>query len=78
MGNAHASLTGRVKWWNGDKGFGFIVSGGVDYFAHFKAIKSKDKRKNLIEGETVSFTPVENVKGMKAEDVEVIEIDGNQ
>lgn len=78
MGNAHASLTGRVKWFNDDKGFGFIVSGGVDYFAHFKAIKSKDKRKKLIEGEMVTFTPVENAKGMKAEDVEVIEVDGNQ
>jgi cold shock CspA family protein len=32
----------------------------------------------LIEGETVSFTPVENVKGMKAEDVQIIEVDGNQ
>ena len=48
--------TGTVKWFNDEKGFGFITpkSGGEDLFVHFKAIES-DGFKSLKEGQQVSF-----------------------
>ena len=48
--------TGTVKWFNDEKGFGFITpqGGGDDLFVHFKAIES-DGFKSLKEGQTVSF-----------------------
>lgn len=78
MPNAQATLTGRVKWFNDTKGFGFIVSGGIDYFAHFKSIKNKQGRKKLLEGETVQFTPSSSAKGHQAEEIESIDAEGNR
>ncbi len=47
--------TGTVKWFNGDKGFGFITrENGDDVFAHFSAIQS-DGFKTLDEGQSVDF-----------------------
>lgn len=64
------TLTGVVKWFNSQKGFGFIAANGKDYFVHFRAIKS-DGYKELKEKQTVTFTPKKGDKGMCAEDVVV-------
>lgn len=63
--------TGTVKWFNDEKGFGFITpeNGGADLFVHFKAIKS-DGFKSLKEGQKVSFIAEKGQKGMQASEVE--------
>ena len=55
------TMTGSVKWFNDDKGFGFITpaDGSKDVFVHFSVIQS-DNFKSLIEGQQVSFI-IENV-----------------
>lgn len=65
--------TGTVKWFNDEKGFGFITptNGGDDLFVHFKAIQS-DGFKSLKEGQQVSFVATRGQKGMQAEEVQVI------
>jgi CspA family cold shock protein len=62
--------TGTVKWFNDEKGFGFITpqGGGDDLFVHFKAIES-DGFKSLKEGQTVSFVAEKGQKGMQAAQV---------
>lgn len=64
-------IDGSVKWFNGDKGFGFITANGQDYFVHFRAILS-DGFKTLEEGQLVRFKPVQGQKGPQAEEVELI------
>jgi cold shock protein len=61
-------LQGTVKWFNNDKGFGFISSGGKDYFAHFKAIQTEGY-KSLKEGQSVEFLPNTTPKGLVAEKI---------
>ena len=64
---------GTVKWFNNDKGFGFIQrEKGDDVFVHFKAISS-DGYKSLSEGQLVEFTVTQGQKGLQAEDVRVID-----
>ena len=65
--------TGTVKWFNDEKGFGFITpqGGGDDLFVHFKAIET-DGFKSLKEGQQVSFIAVQGQKGMQADEVQVI------
>jgi len=80
MPKAHVTLTGKIKWWNSAKGFGFIIVGGIDYFVHYKSIKvSKhdDQRKDLQDGQLVSFVPEKGPRGLQALEVEAIEPDGN-
>jgi CspA family cold shock protein len=62
--------TGTVKWFNENKGFGFIVreDGEKDVFCHHSAIQG-DGYKNLVEGEKVEFDVVEGAKGPAAENV---------
>ncbi|TXC92169.1 cold shock domain-containing protein [Metabacillus litoralis] len=61
--------TGTIKWFNSEKGFGFIeVAEGNDVFVHFSAI-SGDGFKTLEEGQKVSFNIVEGNRGPQAEDV---------
>ena len=61
--------TGVVKWFNNEKGFGFIsVEGGNDVFVHFSAIQG-DGYKSLEEGQSVQFDVVEGAKGPQASNV---------
>ncbi len=60
---------GTVKWFNPEKGFGFITqSGGSDVFVHFKAIVG-DGYKSLDEGQQVEFDVVKGPKGLQAANV---------
>ena len=57
---------GTVKWFNADKGFGFITGeDGNDVFAHFSAIQT-DGFKTLDEGQTVTFDTEEGPRGPQA------------
>ncbi|GEN85775.1 cold-shock protein CspD [Oceanobacillus sp. FSL W8-0428] len=61
--------TGSVKWFNAEKGFGFIeVEGGDDVFVHFSAIQG-DGFKTLEEGQTVTFDIEEGNRGPQAANV---------
>jgi len=63
---------GRVKWFNAEKGFGFIErEGGNDVFVHFSAI-AMDGFKTLEEGQEVEFEVVEGAKGPQAANVQRI------
>lgn len=62
-------VTGTVKWFNDDKGFGFIArEGGPDVFVHHSAIKMEGF-KSLKEGQKVSLVVTQGQKGPQAEDV---------
>jgi cold shock protein len=66
------STIGTVKWFNNDKGFGFITQdSGPDLFVHFRQIKG-DGHKSLNEGQKVSFIVTKGPKGPQAEEVSVI------
>lgn len=61
--------TGTVKWFNAEKGFGFItVKGGDDIFVHFSSIQG-DGFKSLEEGQSVSFEITKGNKGPQATNV---------
>jgi len=61
--------TGTVKWFNGEKGFGFIArEGGDDVFVHFSAIQG-DGYRNLEEGQRVDFDVAPGRKGEEAQNV---------
>jgi CspA family cold shock protein len=66
-------INGTVKWFNQDKGFGFITpeNGGKDVFVHFSAINGTGRR-NLQDGQQVSFVVTDGQKGPQAEDVSAI------
>ena len=65
--------TGTVKWFNGEKGFGFITQdgGGADVFVHFSAIAGSGY-KNLEENQKVEFEVTQGQKGLQASDVRVV------
>ena len=59
-------LTGRVKWFNDSKGYGFIEQeGGRDIFVHYSAIEG-DGFRSLAEGQKVEFEIIEGTKGPQA------------
>lgn len=65
-------MNGTVKWFNADKGFGFITGDdGVDVFAHFSQINS-DGFKTLEEGQNVTFEVTQGAKGPQAENITVV------
>jgi len=65
--------TGTVKWFNDEKGFGFITrEGGPDVFVHFRAIVGTGRR-SLAEGQRVQFKVVQGQKGLQAEEVSAVE-----
>ncbi|HEV2359104.1 MAG TPA: cold-shock protein [bacterium] len=65
--------TGTVKWFNGEKGYGFITpeTGGKDLFVHFSAIQG-DGYKTLNEGQKVEYEATQGQKGPQASNVRVI------
>jgi len=64
---------GTVKWFNAEKGFGFIAQpGGDDVFVHFSAISGSGYR-SLNEGDPVEFEVVQGQKGLQAENVQVVQ-----
>ena len=66
-------MKSRVKWFNDEKGFGFIdYRMGEDIFVHYSAIKS-DGYKTLSEGQNVEFELISTDKGYQAKNVEKIE-----
>jgi CspA family cold shock protein len=65
-------MKGTVKWFNAEKGFGFITTEeGNDVFAHYSQIQ-KDGFKTLEEGQEVEFNVVEGQKGLQAEEIVVL------
>jgi cold shock protein len=65
-------ITGTVKWFNGDKGYGFIArDGGADVFVHFSAIQGSGFR-SLQEGQKVEFVVEKGPKGPQAAEVTVL------
>jgi CspA family cold shock protein len=65
--------TGTVKWFNDDKGFGFIErEGGEDVFVHFSSIRGAGF-KSLQDGQKVEFAVGQGQRGLQALDVSVIE-----
>ncbi len=64
--------TGKVKWFNNSKGYGFIQQeDGTDIFVHFSAIQG-DGYKTLDEGQSVSFEVTQGPKGLQAANVQKI------
>ena len=64
-------MTGKVKWFNAEKGFGFIEGeDGKDVFVHFSAI-TMDGYKTLDEGVAVEFDVIEGAKGPQAVEVKL-------
>ena len=59
-------MSGKVKWFNNEKGYGFIdYTTGEDIFVHYSAIK-QDGYKTLSEGQLVEFDLIETPKGLQA------------
>lgn len=66
-------MESKVKWFNNEKGFGFIeYDGKDDIFVHYSAIK-KDGYKTLSEGENVHFNLINTDKGYQAQEVESLD-----
>ena len=64
-------MTGRVKIYDGKKGFGIINSNNRDYFFRYTDIVGRAHR-HCFEGETVSFVPQEHVRGLRAVEVRAV------
>ena len=67
-------MQGRVKWFNNEKGYGFIdYPNGEDIFVHYSAIK-QDGYKTLSEGDIVNFRLIKTPKGLQAQDVAPLQL----
>ena len=67
-------MKGQVKWFNNEKGYGFIECENLsDIFVHYSVIK-KDGYRSLNEGDIVSFRLIETSKGLQAKDVETLNL----
>ncbi len=64
---------GTVKWFNVNKGFGFITQeNGDDIFVHYRSIRGHG-RKKLLDGQSVTYTVIDSDRGFQADDVEVLD-----
>lgn len=61
-------MKGIVKWFDDEKGYGFIEYNGEDIFVHFTTIR-EDGHKTLVQGEYVTFEIVHTIKGKRAKNV---------
>ncbi len=67
--------TGPVKWFNINKGYGFITrDNDVDIFVHYSSVLCEDSECHLDEGNRVTFTVIEGPKGLQAQEVVVEEL----
>ena len=67
-------MKGQVKWFNNEKGYGFIHFDNLsDIFVHYSVIK-KEGYRSLNEGDIVSFRLIETSKGLQAKDVETLNL----
>ncbi|HKM29670.1 MAG TPA: cold-shock protein [Bacilli bacterium] len=65
-------LTGVVKWFDSEKGYGFItMDDGKDIFVHYSVINC-DGHKTLLQGQRVSFETTDGNRGLQAKDVTII------
>ena len=65
-------VVGTVKWFNADKGYGFLArEGGADVFVHYSAITAEGFR-SLTEGQKVEFTIEQGPKGLQAANVRIM------
>jgi CspA family cold shock protein len=70
--NLEVPMTGRVKWFNDQKGYGFIeVTGSQDVFVHHSAIQGEGF-KSLKEGDEVEFEVTKGPKGLQASNLKII------
>ncbi|HET6211108.1 MAG TPA: cold-shock protein [Jatrophihabitans sp.] len=65
---------GTVKWFNAEKGFGFISAdgGGEDVFVHFSALADTGGYRSLDENQRVAYETTQGAKGLQASDVRVL------
>ena len=77
-GSTGVKATGKVKWFNNAKGYGFILpdDGGDDLFAHYSSIEM-DGYKTLKAGQAVSFEMIDGPKGTHAVNVSPLETEGD-
>ncbi len=66
-------MNGTVKWFNGEKGYGFITGeDGTDVFAHFSQINAEGY-KSLQEGQKVTYDIANGQEGLQAENITIVE-----
>lgn len=66
-------VQGTVKWFNTEKGYGFIQrESGEDVFVHYSSIKSDNSFRNLTEGDRVEFEVTKGQKGLQASNVTLV------
>lgn len=65
-------MKGMVKFYNDERGFGFIKANNSDYFVHARDVKNLEPRAGLVAGQYVEFEPQLNAKGKTAKNVQLI------